>query len=82
MTLSGEPHDQRMSFASKKFQTCKVNKSNCYQMLEHQGKWLALYLTKLETSGKCLIGMHLTQLPSLLFIFYYLRVSQESLTKG
>ena len=46
-----------------------------------------MYLTRIETIGKCLFEMHLSQFVNLfiylyIYIYIYLRVPCESFTKG
>ena len=61
----------------------KQTKSNGYQMLRHQVKWIGVYLTKIETIGKCLFEMPLNQFVDLfIYLFFFLRVPCESLTKS
>ena len=67
MTLFGESHDQRISFASRKFRTCKANKEQWLSDAENT-KWLGVYLTKMETIGKRLFEMHLSQFANLLLL--------------
>ena len=37
---------------------------------EHQVKWLGVYLNKIETIGKCLFEMHLSQFANLLLLLF------------